>query len=100
MGSQTSREDCVSGKSVQSAISDATERLSLGRQHCPLCLSGCVFLMIFASGSKDPIRVGQGRRGGEQTIFFKGFHSKRKLRQGAWLQRDEGQDTVAVFVWE
>lgn len=23
------------------------------------------------------------RRGGEQTLFFKEFHSKRKLRQGA-----------------
>lgn len=93
-----SREDCVARKSAQSTVSDAVERLSLGRQHCQLCLSGCVFLVTFASGSKDPVRVGQGRRGGEQTIFFKGFHSKRKLRQGAWLQRDEGQDTVAVFV--
>ena len=33
-------------------------------------------------------------------MFFKKFHSKRKLRQGQWLQREEGQDTVAVVVWE
>lgn len=46
-GSQMSQEDSVSRKSAQSTISDAAERLYWGRQRCQLCVSECMFLMIF-----------------------------------------------------